>query len=114
MGKMVLVVNMDLKMGKGKIGAQCCHAALNVVEKQDISKVYYRNWRNNGGAKICLKGKHDELIDIYKKGKENQIAVSKIHDAGRTQIAAGSLTCVALGPAPSKLLDQITGHLKLL
>jgi len=24
--KMVLVVRMDLKMGKGKIAAQCCHA----------------------------------------------------------------------------------------
>ena len=26
--KMVLLVNQELKMGKGKIAAQCCHAAV--------------------------------------------------------------------------------------
>ena len=31
--KMVLVVRNDLKMGKGKIAAQCCHAAVHCVEK---------------------------------------------------------------------------------
>lgn len=35
-------------------------------------------------------------------------------DAGRTQIAAGSLTVLAIGPAPVKEVDAVTGHLKLL
>jgi PTH2 family peptidyl-tRNA hydrolase len=35
-------------------------------------------------------------------------------DAGRTQIAAGSQTVLAVGPAPKSVVDQITGHLKLL
>ncbi len=35
-------------------------------------------------------------------------------DAGRTQIAAGSKTVLAIGPAPKSQLDEITGHLKLL
>lgn len=35
-------------------------------------------------------------------------------DAGRTQIAAGSRTVLAIGPAPVRELDSITGHLKLL
>ena len=30
--KMILVVRQDLKMGKGKIAAQCCHAAVGVVQ----------------------------------------------------------------------------------
>jgi len=34
-------------------------------------------------------------------------------DAGRTQIAAGSRTVLAVGPAPKKLVDQVTGSLKL-
>ena len=37
-----------------------------------------------------------------------------VHDAGRTQIPAGSQTVLAIGPAPKSLIDQITGHLKLL
>ncbi len=37
-----------------------------------------------------------------------------VHDAGRTQIPAGSQTVLAIGPAPKSLIDQVTGHLKLL
>lgn len=31
--KMILVVRQDLKMGKGKIAAQCCHAAVGAVQQ---------------------------------------------------------------------------------
>jgi PTH2 family peptidyl-tRNA hydrolase len=37
-----------------------------------------------------------------------------VHDAGRTQIPAGSQTVLAIGPAPKSKIDQLTGHLKLL
>jgi PTH2 family peptidyl-tRNA hydrolase len=37
-----------------------------------------------------------------------------IADAGRTQIASGSHTVLGIGPAPKSLVDQVTGHLKLL
>jgi peptidyl-tRNA hydrolase, PTH2 family len=36
-----------------------------------------------------------------------------VHDAGRTQIAAGSATVLGIGPAPKSLVDQVTGALKL-
>ena len=37
-----------------------------------------------------------------------------IKDAGRTQIAPGSKTVLAIGPGPQSAVDQCTGHLKLL
>jgi peptidyl-tRNA hydrolase len=37
-----------------------------------------------------------------------------VTDAGRTQIAAGSKTVLAIGPAPKSRIDQITGSLSLL
>lgn len=37
-----------------------------------------------------------------------------VHDAGRTQIAAGSQTVLAIGPGPKSVVDQVTGRLSLL
>ncbi len=37
-----------------------------------------------------------------------------VHDAGRTQIAAGSQTVLAIGPGPKSHIDRITGGLSLL
>lgn len=37
-----------------------------------------------------------------------------IHDAGRTQVAAGSLTVLAVGPGPDSVINHITGALSLL
>ena len=37
-----------------------------------------------------------------------------VHDAGRTQIAAGSQTVLAIGPGPKSVVDTVTGHLSLL
>jgi len=37
-----------------------------------------------------------------------------IRDRGLTQIAPGTVTCLGLGPAPSELVDAITGKLPLL
>lgn len=54
--KMVLVVRMDLKMGKGKIAAQCAHACLGAYMEavQSIPQVVQR-WYDSGAAKVTLK-----------------------------------------------------------
>ncbi|CDJ46806.1 peptidyl-tRNA hydrolase PTH2 domain-containing protein, putative [Eimeria brunetti] len=36
-----------------------------------------------------------------------------IRDAGRTQVPRGSMTAIAVGPAPCSRIDKVTGHLKL-
>lgn len=56
----------------------------------------------------------DELMDLRKKAIQNNFNVCLIRDAGRTQIEPNSKTVLAIGPAPNKELDKITGHLKLL
>ena len=33
--KQVMVVRTDIKMGKGKIAAQCCHAAIGAYKQAD-------------------------------------------------------------------------------
>jgi len=53
------------------------------------------------------------MLELKEKAKALNIPAYIVHDAGRTQIAAGSATVLALGPSTIPLLDQVTGHLKL-
>ena len=53
-------------------------------------------------------------LDIESKAKEFSIPTIVIADAGLTQIREGSLTVCGIGPAPSKMINLLTGNLKLL
>jgi peptidyl-tRNA hydrolase len=50
---------------------------------------------------------------ILKQLKNGQTVDKLVLDAGRTQVAAGSKTVLAVGPAPKTKIDTITGNLKL-
>ncbi|XP_035795594.1 probable peptidyl-tRNA hydrolase 2 [Anopheles albimanus] len=114
--KMVLVVRNDLKMGKGKIGAQCGHAAVGAFETAlRKTPAAVRKWQHSGQAKIALKVENElDMMEIYRTAKANNLNCCLIRDAGRTQIEPNSKTVLALGPAPNAAIDSITGHLKLL
>lgn len=54
--KMVLCVRMDLKMGKGKMCAQCGHAAVGAAKKAAVRyPKQLRRWEQYGQPKIALK-----------------------------------------------------------
>ncbi|XP_045771006.1 peptidyl-tRNA hydrolase 2, mitochondrial-like [Maniola jurtina] len=114
--KLVLVVRTDLNMGKGKIAAQCSHAAVGAYEKalkRDPEGL--RSWQMTGQAKIALKTDSvDEIKQIADNAKKMGLVTSLIRDAGRTQIAPNSITVLGVGPAPKDVIDKVTGHLKLL
>ncbi|AEO61581.1 hypothetical protein MYCTH_2311885 [Thermothelomyces thermophilus ATCC 42464] len=122
--KLVLVVRTDLGMTKGKIAAQCSHATLACYKslfraaQQDAlspeAKIL-RQWERMGQAKIAVQVKsEDELLELMGKARSLGLTAEVIADAGRTQIASGSRTVLGVGPAPKSLVDQVTGHLKLL
>uniref|UniRef100_A0A182T3D4 peptidyl-tRNA hydrolase n=1 Tax=Anopheles maculatus TaxID=74869 RepID=A0A182T3D4_9DIPT len=114
--KMVLVVRNDLKMGKGKIAAQCGHAAVGAFESGlRNTPASIRKWQSSGQAKIALKVESEvALMEIYRSAKANKLNCCMIRDAGRTQIEPNTKTVLAVGPAPVVAVDSVTGHLKLL
>lgn len=114
--KIVLCVNTSLGMGKGKIAAQCGHAAVGCY-KQSRRKCpsALSAWEKTGCAKIAVKCPNEEEMEaIFEKAASQGIPIYMVEDAGRTQIAAGSRTVLGLGPAPVREFEGVTSHLKLM
>jgi len=112
---MVLVVRNDLRMGKGKISAQCSHASL-----AQYKKVFFRAPKSLQRWEMCSQVKvvtqvesEEEMLYLQMRAKNLKLPCHITVDAGRTQIAPNSKTVMAI-LGPSHLVDEITGSLKLL
>ncbi|UPK93441.1 hypothetical protein LCI18_004376 [Fusarium solani-melongenae] len=119
--KLVLVVRTDLGMTKGKIAAQCSHATLACYKTllrapaNSPQRKILARWERLGQAKIAVQVKSQEdILELRRKARSLGLTAEVIQDAGRTQIEAGSMTVLGVGPAPRSVVDQVTGGLKLL
>jgi len=113
--KQVIIVRTDLDMGKGKIAAQVGHACvLGAEHVRKSHPEWFSEWWD-GQAKIVLKVSGlKELQDIKRAAIELNLPWSEVTDAGHTQIAPGTTTCISIGPAPENRVDKVTKDLKLL
>ena len=112
--KMVMLVRTDLKMTSGKIGSQCSHAALNAYRRINDREIL-KSWRDNGEKIVVLRVSNQLELEKYANNAHRAcLPVSVVCDAGRTEVASGTKTVLAIGPAQSKKIDAITGNLKLL
>lgn len=101
-------------MGRGKIAAQVAHAAV-AAALASIGTPEFTNWLRDGQPKVVLRvGSEEELHAIAGQAAEAGLPVQVIHDAGRTQVAEGTPTCCAIGPAADSAIDAVTGQLTLL
>jgi len=111
--KQVILIRSDLKLPRGKACSQSAHASVEATLKSDLKLV--KAWRSEGMAKIVLKVKDQkELIKYFQEAKDNNLTTSLITDAGKTVIAPGTKTAVAIGPDQEETIDKITGKLPLL
>jgi PTH2 family peptidyl-tRNA hydrolase len=114
--KMVIVVRADLKMSKGKTAAQASHAAVNcalAAKKKNPDAL--DKWMMNAYPKIVLKVDDEkELFEIKAFADAAGIINSVVTDAGRTEIAPGSVTCLGIGPDSGIKIDKVTGDLSML
>ena len=113
--KMVVVVRNDLRLGPGKMAAQVAHAAVNcALSAKKSYKKYFDAWYDEGQKKVVVKAKNlEELRMLQADAKAAKLPNSLITDAGHTQLPAGTVTCLGIGPGPETAIDKITGHLKL-
>jgi peptidyl-tRNA hydrolase, PTH2 family len=112
--KLTLVVRTDLGMGRGKIAAQAAHAAV-AAALATLGTSDFRAWLRDGQPKVVLKAaSEDDLFAIAGRAGDARLPVQVVHDAGRTQVAEGTPTCCAIGPAEGSRIDAVTGGLSLL
>ena len=111
--KQVILVRSDLKLPKGKLGAQVGHAAVESALKSSKSMV--SKWRTYGAKKVVLKvASKAELIKYKNLAEDAGLTTALITDAGKTVIAPGTMTCLGIGPDEEEKIDKVTGSLKML
>jgi PTH2 family peptidyl-tRNA hydrolase len=114
--KLVIVTRTDLPLSAGKLAAQVSHAAVDcaLLTKKNKSE-WFSKWQREGGKKVVVKVESlDEFFTLKEKAEKLDICTSLISDAGHTEIPEGTQTVLGIGPAPSNLIDQVTGELPLL
>jgi PTH2 family peptidyl-tRNA hydrolase len=114
--KQVIAVRRDLDMGKGKIAVQVAHAAVTAAEEaRKKFTEWWEAWLREGQCKVAVRvDSLDEILQLERKSKELRLPSALITDRGLTQIDPGTTTCLGIGPAPSSLIDTLTGNLSLL
>lgn len=110
---MIILVNADAKMGKGKIAGQVGH----VVARYERDLTHrdarlYTLWLANNETKIVKKATEDLLVRAHSMFMLQ--GAKDVRDAGRTQVEPNTLTAVALPPMPQSQLPDWIIELKLL
>jgi PTH2 family peptidyl-tRNA hydrolase len=114
--KMVLVTRSDLQLSAGKLAAQVSHAAVDCTLLTKKNKTdWFSKWKREGAKKVVVKVESlDDFFPLKEKAEKLGICTTIISDAGHTEIPEGTQTVLGIGPAPSNLIDQVTGELPLL
>ncbi|HLY76763.1 MAG TPA: peptidyl-tRNA hydrolase Pth2 [Thermoplasmata archaeon] len=114
--KMVFVVRGELRLTPGKAAVQVAHAAVMLVlQFQKRRGDALERWLQEGQKKIAVVAPTlAEMVERQARASRQGIPTVWVDDAGFTEVAPGTRTCLGLGPAPSLELDKITGDLALL
>lgn len=114
--KMVIVARKDLDLSKGKLAAQVAHAAVECAFKAARhAQEELEEWLVDGQMKAVLKVATEKDFYPLKQAAERAgLCVALIKDAGLTEIAAGTVTVLGIGPGDEVTIDKVTGHLQLM
>lgn len=114
--KMVIVARRDLQLSKGKLAAQVGHAAVDCALKaMRYARDDFDAWHREGQKKTVLRVEAEKDLYPLKEAAERAgLSTALIKDAGHTEIPAGTVTVLGIGPGDEATVDKVTGHLSLL
>jgi len=111
--KQYIITRQDLKLPKGKLAGQCCHASIG-ASRQLPNHMVERWLENNLQTKIILKVKNlVELFELY-----NLCELDNLHPYLVVNFAKdkwhNNITCFGVGPHEDYRFDKIFDNIKLL
>ena len=114
--KMVVVLRGELGLTAGKAAVQVAHAAVMLFDRaQRHPSKEFTEWLKEGQRKIALVVPTlSDLEELERRARARGIPTVWVEDAGFTEVAPGTRTCLGLGPSPTGELDALTGDLDLL
>jgi len=114
--KQVIAVRSDLAMGAGKLAVQVAHASVATLQRVEREKKGWAEaWLAEGQKKVVVVvADEQELRKLQEKASEVGVPSELVQDAGLTELPPGTITTLGVGPAPSELVDEVTGKLRLL
>lgn len=121
--KQVIVWRHDLNCRAGKKMGQAAHASRGHLDARILAATPDENgnitinvsaqeleWMQNGAAKIVVRVEsEDQLMQIFEAAEEANLPVHLVTDLARTEWNDPTRTCLAIGPAESEKIDEITG-----
>ena len=111
--KQVIVLRTDLHMSTGKLTVQACHASVTAVLRAKTEDL--EQWNGEGQTKIALAvNSLAQLESLKSRCEALGILHALISDAGRTELAPGTITALAIGPADDAFIDRVTGFTPML
>ncbi len=113
--KLVVAVRSDLELSRGKLAVQVAHAAvMAAMDAKARHRKAFSDWYDEGQKKVIVKAENlQELHLLQNKARSLGLTTALVEDAGLTELPPGTVTCLAVGPGPNEVVDQVTGRLKL-
>ncbi len=118
--KQAIILRVDVGMSKGKLAAQAAHASLEAALKvmhrdKTLKSDIFSSWRAEGAKKVVLKVESEQaIIRLRDLAVRASLANSLIKDAGLTEVPAGTITALAIGPDEESKINKITKDLNAL
>ena len=111
---LVVLVRRDLAMSAGKCASQVAHAAVGCsLKARKHATAQFDRWRSEHGRIVVLAVDDLQVLQDHRvEAETHRLVHHVVTDAGRTEVAPGTVTVLGLGPAPKSVLDVLVGHLE--